>query len=101
MSALESAADRILITTDLAIHSVVGGTFIARLEQRLRARVQVDLMLSQPSAASTLKSTASREGTAASGCTDQTPTTEHVDLRRLLAGTVLTIPRKSIVTTRR
>lgn len=48
MSALESAVDRILIATGEATRSVVDGTFIARLEQRLRARVRVDLILSQP-----------------------------------------------------
>ncbi|MGO1053081.1 hypothetical protein [Crossiella sp. CA198] len=49
MSALETAINRILIATDMATRSVVDGTFIARLEQRLRARVQVDLILSRPS----------------------------------------------------
>lgn len=45
MTALEDAKDRLLIATDLATLSVVDSDFLARLEQRIRARVQVDLFL--------------------------------------------------------
>ncbi|MEU1548949.1 MULTISPECIES: hypothetical protein [Nocardia] len=46
-TALETAEDRLLIGTDLATSSVVDSTFLAKLDQRLRARVQVDLILSR------------------------------------------------------
>jgi hypothetical protein len=47
MTALESASDRILIAADLATRSVVDANFLSRLDQRLRARVQLDLIVSQ------------------------------------------------------
>ncbi|MGW4129579.1 hypothetical protein [Amycolatopsis japonica] len=45
MTALEKARERLLISADLAVPSVVDSEFFARLEQRLRARVRVDLIL--------------------------------------------------------
>jgi hypothetical protein len=46
MTALQTASDRLLIATDLAVCSVVDAHFLSRLEQRLRARVRVDLIVS-------------------------------------------------------
>ncbi|KJK43577.1 hypothetical protein UK23_32630 [Lentzea aerocolonigenes] len=47
MTALETAKDRLLISTDEATSSVVDSHFLAKLEQRLRARVRVDLVFSR------------------------------------------------------
>ncbi|MET9216928.1 MULTISPECIES: phospholipase D-like domain-containing protein [unclassified Nocardia] len=47
LSALEKATDRIVIATDMATKSVVDSSFLAKLDQRLRAQVQVDLALSR------------------------------------------------------
>ncbi|WP_434444403.1 hypothetical protein [Lentzea sp. E54] len=46
MTALDTAEDRILISSDQATSSVVDSNFLAKLEQRLRARVRVDLVIS-------------------------------------------------------
>ncbi|RDI25369.1 hypothetical protein [Lentzea flaviverrucosa] len=46
-AALQSATERLLIATDLAVCSVVDAHFLSRLEQRLRARVQVDLVVAR------------------------------------------------------
>ncbi|WP_133854336.1 hypothetical protein [Labedaea rhizosphaerae] len=47
MAALETATERLLISTDQATSSVVDSNFLAKLEQRLRARVRVDLVFSK------------------------------------------------------
>jgi hypothetical protein len=47
MTALERAQNRILIAVDLANCSVLDTYFLSRLEQRLRAHVQVDLIVSR------------------------------------------------------
>lgn len=46
-AALHNAGNRILIATEQACCSVVDGHFLSRLEQRLRARVRVDLIVSR------------------------------------------------------
>lgn len=45
LMALDKAVDRILIATDRMTNSVVDSNFIGKLERRLRARVQVDIVL--------------------------------------------------------